>query len=161
MKIWSKTKEFSEGKYLVVRRDGTIPKWPHFVLGGDDLCARNALIQYAKDAEQIKLDPEYVESIRALAIEWCRRPIGKSDPDASPHRVDNPAIIAMMQGHGDLTKYQIPNGDVYGKAEAWITVYHQLESVSISACEKHDGTALGATIARIKYLKDQVACKIP
>ena len=25
-----------EGKFLVTRRDGTIPKWPHFVLGGRD-----------------------------------------------------------------------------------------------------------------------------
>jgi hypothetical protein len=34
MKIWAKTEEFSEGKYLVVHRDGTTPDWPHFVIGG-------------------------------------------------------------------------------------------------------------------------------
>jgi hypothetical protein len=28
MKIWAKTSEFSEGKFLVVRRDGSIPCWP-------------------------------------------------------------------------------------------------------------------------------------
>ena len=33
MKILAKWKEFSEGKFLVVRRDGSIPWWPHFVLG--------------------------------------------------------------------------------------------------------------------------------
>lgn len=33
MKIWAKTVEFSEGKFLVVRRDGSVPHWPHFVIG--------------------------------------------------------------------------------------------------------------------------------
>lgn len=32
MRVWAKTKEFSEGKFLVVRRDGTTPEWPHFVI---------------------------------------------------------------------------------------------------------------------------------
>jgi hypothetical protein len=35
MKVWVKTEIAPEGKYLVVRRDGTIPSWPHFVLVPD------------------------------------------------------------------------------------------------------------------------------
>lgn len=42
MKIWAKTSEFSEGKFLVVRRDGSIPCWPHFVLGAREAEAKAA-----------------------------------------------------------------------------------------------------------------------
>lgn len=104
MKIWTKTEEFSEGKYLVVRRDGTIPSWPHFVIGGDDPSAPAALRAYAEDAEQRGLDPEYVASIRELADDFSRRQGGKADPDKAPHRQDNPAIIELMRGQGDLSK---------------------------------------------------------
>jgi hypothetical protein len=57
MRIWAKTEDFSEGKYLVVRRDGTIPAWPDFLLGGDDRSTPAALRAYADDAEQRALDP--------------------------------------------------------------------------------------------------------
>ena len=33
-------------KYLVVRRDGTVPRWPWFVLGGRDQAARDAMRFY-------------------------------------------------------------------------------------------------------------------
>ncbi len=117
MKIWVKTESHSEGKYLVVRRDGTIPKWPHFVLGGDDPSAPAALLAYADDAEKRALEPDYVESIRELAAEYEHRSrlaeqVRRSergeklaDPDAPPHRKDNPAIIGLMRGEGDLSAY--------------------------------------------------------
>ena len=38
-------------KYLVVRRDGSIPKWPAFVLGARDPCALFALRAYARKAQ--------------------------------------------------------------------------------------------------------------
>jgi hypothetical protein len=63
MKLWAKTKEYSEGKYLVVRRDGTIPEWAHFVMGGNDPCVPPALRAYADVAEKRGFDPEYVASI--------------------------------------------------------------------------------------------------
>ena len=46
MKIWDKTEEFKEGKFLVVRRDGSVPHWPHFVLGARDPGAPTALRAY-------------------------------------------------------------------------------------------------------------------
>lgn len=102
MKIWAKTEEFSEGKYLVVRRDGTVPSWPHFVLGGDDPCAPAALEQYAHEAERRCFDLEYVGSIRELSSDFSRRTGGKADPDAGPHRQDLPLAIAMMRGKLDV-----------------------------------------------------------
>ena len=70
MKIWAKTTEFSEGKFLVVRRDGSIPHWPHFVLGARDPGTPIALRAYADDAATRGLDPEYVASIRELANDF-------------------------------------------------------------------------------------------
>lgn len=105
MKIWVKTKEFFEGKYLVVRRDGTVPNWPHFVLGGDDPAAPFALRAYADQAMAIGFDMDYVNSIYELAADFEKRTGGKADPDKGPHRVDNHAVVAMMRGVGDLTEY--------------------------------------------------------
>jgi hypothetical protein len=102
MKIWAKTEEFSEGKYLVVRRDGTTPAWPHFVIGGDDPSAPAALRAYADDAHGRNLDAAYVESIDELANDFAARSGGKADPDAGPHRTDLPLAIAMMRGQIDL-----------------------------------------------------------
>lgn len=105
MKIWAKTAEFSEGKYLVVRRDGTIPHWPHFVLGGDDPCAPAALVAYSQAAKLAGFEREYWTSILELAEDFRKRKGGKADPDAPPHRKDNPAVIAMMRGQGDLSHF--------------------------------------------------------
>ena len=63
MKIWAKTEQFSEGKYLVVRRDGTVPSWPHFVIGGHDPAGPVALIAYARAARALGMDEDYCASI--------------------------------------------------------------------------------------------------
>ena len=100
MKIWAKTKEFFEGKFLVVRRDGTIPHWPHFVLGARDPLAPVALRAYAAAARQTFLDPEYADSIMELAgdFERYRAVQGDGDPDMPPHRKDDAAVLDAMRG---------------------------------------------------------------
>lgn len=100
MKIWAKTKEFSEGKFLVVRRDGSVPHWPHFVLGARDKFAPDALRAYALAAEAAQeLDPEYIQSIRDLADDFdaYRAAQGNGDPDAPPHRIDDDAVLEAMR----------------------------------------------------------------
>lgn len=100
MKIWAKTTEFSEGKFLVTRRDGTTPSWPHFVIGARDPVAPKALHAYAKEAEDLGYDPEYCESVHDLAEDFSAYPgeHGLGDPDAPPHRTDLPLAIAIMRG---------------------------------------------------------------
>ncbi len=100
MKIWAKTKEFSEGKFLVVRRDGTVPHWPHFVLGARDPAAAHALRSYAEFAEARGYEPEYVASILDLANDFdaYRAEQGDGDPEAPPHRTDDPEVILAMRG---------------------------------------------------------------
>jgi len=99
MRVWAKTKEFSEGKFLVVRRDGSTPAWPHFVMGARDPCVPHALRAYADKAAELGLDPEYVASVRELAndFEAYRMRKGAGDPDAGPHRKDDPNVIEAMR----------------------------------------------------------------
>lgn len=114
-RLWRKTDIAKEGKYLVQRRDGTIPEWPSFVLGARDPVAVAALVAYADAAEaanfrasydeaykqELKLpyDPEYIADVRSLAQEFLAYRVthGSGDPSAPPHRKDEPEIITKMQ----------------------------------------------------------------
>jgi hypothetical protein len=97
--LWRNNDKTPEGKYLVKRRDGTIPEWMWFVIGSRDPAAPAALIAYAKAAEQLGYDPEYVRDVRRMAIEYLEELNEKriGDPDAPPHRRDDPVTIAEMK----------------------------------------------------------------
>lgn len=102
-RLWRNDPQTPEGKYLVKRRDGTVPEWPWFVLGGSDPAASVTLLAYAHAAEDLGFDPEYVADIRRLAAEFCeyRQRVGVGDPDAPPHRPDDPeTVAAMRRGRG-------------------------------------------------------------
>jgi hypothetical protein len=100
-----------EGKYLVKRRDGTVPPWPHFVLGGADPIAAVALRAYAREvlrliqeepekATQMGLTEAFGNRVLAFANEafdrW-REEHGEGDPGMGPHRIDDPSTIAEMK----------------------------------------------------------------
>jgi len=114
MKIWAKTDEFKEGKFLVVRRDGSVPHWPHFVLGARDPAAPFALQAYARACEAMGLDQAYVDSLYELArdFEDYRAEQGNGDPDAPPHRTDNPDVVAAMRGEDGLLMVHVDKGNV-------------------------------------------------
>lgn len=99
MKLWRKVDGMDGCKFLVVRRDGSIPKWPHFVMGARDPWAPAALRAYADAAEDGQADPDYVTSLRELANEFeiYRLQNGPGDPDAPPHRPDDPAVVQVMR----------------------------------------------------------------
>lgn len=101
--LWRYSKNTTEGKYLVTRRDGTIPEWPNFVIGAKDPAAPTALSAYANEAEKMGYDPEFVADIRKLASEFAEYCInnGTGDPDAPPHRKDDQETIEKMRrGNG-------------------------------------------------------------
>lgn len=114
MKIWAKTKTHSEGKFLVVRRDGSVPHWPHFVLGARDEAAPRALLTYADVAEQLGYDKEYCNSIRELADDFMnyRAEHGAGDPPAAPHRKDDKFVIMAMRGEETLINVKPDKGNM-------------------------------------------------
>ncbi len=92
-----------EGKYLVQRRDGSIPPWPSFVFGAADPDAAGVLLEYARLIEWRGYHPDLVASVRRRAVEftaWLAEH-GPGDPEKGPHRVDDPATVARMKlGNG-------------------------------------------------------------
>ena len=100
--LWRKNPETPEGKYLVKRRDGTVPEWPSFVVGAKDPAAPAALRAYASEGEKLGFDAGYCRDVRNLAHEFERYRVvnGNGDPDRGRHRKDDPATIAeMRRGH--------------------------------------------------------------
>lgn len=97
--LWRDDPKTREGKYLVKRRDGTVPNWAHFVLGARDPAAPAALRAYAKEARQLGMDAGYCEAVYLLAddFENERLELGEGDPDRGQHREDDPATIAEMR----------------------------------------------------------------
>ena len=98
-----------EGKYLIQRRDGTVPPWPSFVLGGADPVAAVALRAYATEIDRLlRCDPvvaqglgltgEFAQAVSRWADEFDRWRLehGSGDPGKGPHRKDDSAIIALM-----------------------------------------------------------------
>ena len=92
------------GKYLVTRRDGTTYPHPNLVLGARDPAAPAGLLGYAAKAEELGMDPKYVANVRSLAplFEQYRLEHGDGDPDAGPHRKDDPATVAKMVEGGSV-----------------------------------------------------------
>jgi hypothetical protein len=97
--LWRDNPATPEGKYLVIRRDGTIPDWPHFTLGAKDPCAPAALRAYAEQAKKLNLDSSYADAVWRLADEWeqYRKEHGEGDPDRGKHRKDDLTTIAKMR----------------------------------------------------------------
>ncbi|MHB1524908.1 MAG: hypothetical protein ACYCZN_01285 [Candidatus Dormibacteria bacterium] len=96
--LWRNQDGTKEGKYLVQRRDGSVPDWPYFVLGARDPAAPMALRTYANVCEALGLDAAYVRDVRRLATDFeaFLAGHGSGDPDAARHRTDDPAIVAKM-----------------------------------------------------------------
>ena len=101
--LWRNNPETPEGKYLVKRRDGTVPEWPNFVIGAKDPCAPAALRAYANKARSLGMNEQYVTDVLDLAerFEEYRLSRGEGDPDRGRHRQDDPTTIAEMKSGGN------------------------------------------------------------
>jgi len=87
-------------KYLVVRRDGSVPEWPYLVMAATDPAVPGAIRAYADTCKLDEaLDPEYVADLYRLADsfdEW-RVTHHLGDPDAPPHRLDDPNVVCRIR----------------------------------------------------------------
>lgn len=89
-----------EGKYLVMRRDGTVPDWQWFVLGARDPMVPLTLRFYALYGwVRGYFKWSYVRSVFRFARDMnaYRKDHGTGDPHKGLHRKDNPAIIELMR----------------------------------------------------------------
>lgn len=89
-----------EGKYLVKRRDGTVPEWPSFVLGAADPAAPAALRAYATHGwTKLGWNADFCLRLMQLAdqFEAWREANWTGDPDRGKHRIDDPATVAEMR----------------------------------------------------------------
>jgi len=91
MKVWD--------KFLVLRRDGTVPEWPYLVLGARDPACPAALRAYAAEARRLGMDAEYADDIEGMAGDWerYRAAHGDGDPDAPPHRADDAVTVSRIR----------------------------------------------------------------
>lgn len=93
-------------KYLVKRRDGTIPDWPHFVLGARDPAAPWAIRLYALVSLVLLRDWRYFRDCWRMARDFddYRRRHGNGDPNAPRHRHDDPlTVVEMISGRPILS----------------------------------------------------------
>lgn len=90
-----------EGKYLVLRRDNTVPDWPWFVLGARDPMAAWALWVYSWLGIFFTRNWSYLRGVNRLSWDFYdhRMLFGKGDPEKGPHREDDPWVIYRMR-HG-------------------------------------------------------------
>lgn len=101
--LWRNNPDTKGGKYLVLRRDGSIPAWPFFVMAASDPATPVGIRAYADEVERLGMDPQYVSDLRQFAVdcEAWRAAHGSGDPDAPRHRVDDPETVAkMLNGRG-------------------------------------------------------------
>jgi len=88
-----------KNKYLVQRLDGSVPRWPWFVLGARDPAAHVALKAYVDEAEKLGMDPDYVDEVRLLLADMRRHAVtyGFGNPGMGVgFRPLNPEVTAKL-----------------------------------------------------------------
>jgi len=83
-------------KYLIVRKDGSIPRWPAFVLGAADPAAVVALHAYADECERQGMMSHYIRDVRRIADEFQAFP-GESEPDQPDQRRDCEFVHRLLE----------------------------------------------------------------
>lgn len=94
-------------KYIVLRRDGTLPPWPLFVLSLGDAAAEPALRAYIEHCQTQDYDPDYLEFLRMLEEEGLsyrtETPVRERPDGMQPDRETHPLVAALLET-GDLSQ---------------------------------------------------------
>jgi len=86
-------------KYLVIRRDGTVPQWPYLLLGARDPAGADTLRYYARRCRELGTGEQYALDIERLALEFerYREDAGPSRPgDDEPRAASRAAHAARI-----------------------------------------------------------------
>ena len=109
--LWRNNPATPEGKYLVLRRDGTVPEWDYFVLGSRDPAAAEGLRYYAFECMRLNMAKDYVCDVGRLSDKWLAdsvpvidKPVKVGDPDKGPHRKDHQLTISLMRGETTMAQ---------------------------------------------------------
>ena len=96
--LWRYNEKTKEGKYLVKRRDGSIPKWPYIVLGAADPTAPAALLAYSNKCRELGFNHEYVTDLVKLSIEFEDWRLANKDGDPDAPEFDQDYIKGKQYG---------------------------------------------------------------
>ena len=133
------------GKYLVTRMDGTVPDWPWFVLGANDVLAHAALETYEHGAGVAGVNRGYRELLKAVRLEFTRWQ-ERNSLDGTPWE-DSPEDVAqdpVMVGlaTGQITWEEYLTGILGAGVEA---LQHIFESAAVPVdVEARDGSVIAA-----------------
>lgn len=150
-----------DSKYIVTRRDGTVPNWPWFVLGGRDPRAADTVRDYADRCERDGLDPEYVAVCRRRAdlMESHLAVHGAGDPGAPLHREDDPTTIAKLQSGGQPFVRIYESFHLYTEGAEGITWKTDLGPWAFAVARRTTGFGRKADGHRDNWGAALVACK--
>jgi hypothetical protein len=103
MRLWRKDPATPEGKYpIVLRRDGSALQSRFLVITLRDPAAPAAFAAYAREAQRLGMDQEFVTDMFRLSEEAAAeaRKVGPGDPDQPRHRTDDPVVLAWARSIG-------------------------------------------------------------
>lgn len=87
-------------KYLVLRRDGSLPPSPVFVLGANDEAARDALAFYLRRCRELDYAPAYLAFLEGTVAEFQTPPGTPRRPDdQSELRPLHPIVRNLLNVH--------------------------------------------------------------
>lgn len=107
--LWRYREDTPEGKYVVLRRDGTVFPGPNFVLGYRDRAAPAALRAYAAECQLLleagddNYNEQYIQDCLRLADDMeraTRNDPRPGDPGKGKHREDHPLVLEQMRNPG-------------------------------------------------------------
>lgn len=98
-----------EGKYLVIRRDGSIPSWPCFVLGGRDPYVPAALEAYAKAVRDTGGNEEYAQLVeqRATDFRLYAQSVGYSRPEEPNQFIEHEGVARAMRAEVEVIQLTV------------------------------------------------------
>lgn len=88
-------------KYLVLRRDGSLPPSPVFVLGANDEAARDALAFYLQRCRDLGYAPPYLAFLEGTVEEFRTPPTARRPDDETEPRPLHPIVGNLLNVHLD------------------------------------------------------------